>query len=128
MLNERGVAFNFHHLLQIQRQSPFIPFGFSSKTTLEVENLFIESNRRLANRFPEEFHDFARAGWRSKGQDMTDRVGPERLIEILAQYVHLATTEAAAPSPSLASNANEFPREPIAAQIASQGRWAEAAE
>ena len=130
MLNERGVTFDFRYFLQLQRQATFIPFGFSSKTTLEFEKLFIESNRKFANRFPEEFHDFARAGWRSKGQDMSDRVGRERLIEILAQYIHLAATDVAAmpPSPAVFNlAASECSNQPSSRGIA-HGEVSEAAE
>lgn len=83
MLNERGIPFDRHSLIEIQKSSPKPPFSFSPEITAVIEDCYQAANTQLANAIPKEFDDFCQPGWSPVGEDFTDKVTEERLKSII---------------------------------------------
>lgn len=85
LLNLKGQRFDIQNLESVKGRYPDIPFGFSSEVTRKFEAFYIDSNRKLAEIYPDEFNDYATEKWESPGQDFTGRISKKYLAEIMCQ-------------------------------------------
>jgi hypothetical protein len=83
LLNQKQQRFDLQLLEAVKGRHPDIPFGFSPQVTGEFERHYIESNRKLAEMYPEEFGSYAVENWQSPGQDFSGRVTEDHVAEIM---------------------------------------------
>ncbi|MDP9837912.1 hypothetical protein J2T09_002672 [Neorhizobium huautlense] len=90
MMNEKRQRTSLSRLMEIQKGTNYPPYSFDQRFTQLFEETYIQSNRALADRFPNRFDEFCEPGWRPTGIDMTDKLGPEEIARILCDYVSVA--------------------------------------
>jgi hypothetical protein len=83
ILNQKQQSFDVPLLEVVKGRHPEIRFGFSAQVTGEFERHYIESNRKLAEIYPEEFSSFAVENWQSPGEDFTGWVSEDHVLEIM---------------------------------------------
>jgi hypothetical protein len=83
ILNQKQQRFDLQLLEAVKGRHPDIRFGFTAQVTGEFERHYIESNRKLAEMYPEEFSSYAVENWQSPGEDFTGRVSEEHVLEIM---------------------------------------------
>jgi hypothetical protein len=83
ILNQKQQSFDVEVLETVKGRHPDIRFGFSPQVTGEFERHYIESNRKLAEIYPEEFSSYAVENWQSPGQDFSGRVSEDHVLEIV---------------------------------------------
>lgn len=87
MMNEKQQRTSLTRLMEIQKGTNYPPYSFDERFTQMFEETYIQSNKALADRFPNRFDDFCAPGWRPTGVDMTDKLGTEEIARILCDYV-----------------------------------------